>query len=323
MKKNQFVGKKQVMRRRREETSFALSEIHKIFITTKKSEGLRERTLFDHKKHFEYFSKWLEDMGEQNLGVSDLNIDLLREYVSFMQDKDLSPVTINVRLRTLRTFLRFLYEEEYITANLAQKLSLMRTDEDTIKILEDEHVEALIKAIDKKTYTGFRDYVAIAILIDCGLRISELASLTTNQIHFDNSTIYLPSHKVKNRRGRNVPLSLKVNKLLFQLVTENSMAFEENSSVFLSVYGTPFQASSFRKRLKIYQNLAGIKGVRVSPHSFRHYFAKNYILSGGDPFTLQLILGHSDMQVVRRYIQMNDKDIKIKHNQFSPFQRFK
>ena len=59
------------------------------------------------------------------------------------------------------------------------------------------------------------------------------------------------------------------------------------------------------------------------PHRFRHFFAKNYILSGGDPFTLQKILGHSDMQMLRKYINMFDKDIRLQHHQFSPVQRFK
>lgn len=77
-------------------------------------------------------------------------------------------------------------------------------------------------------------------------------------------------------------------------------------------------ANSFRKRLSEYGDMAGIKNKRVSPHTLRHTGALLYILNGGDPFSLQKILGHTDMQMVRRYIQMTNTDIKRQHNIFSP-----
>ncbi|WP_160910466.1 tyrosine-type recombinase/integrase [Halobacillus litoralis] len=325
MKKNKFMGKKQVMQRSRmiptDSESYSLEKVHNLFVTAKKAEGLRERTIKDYEAHFGYFLTWLGENDLAQLSITDLTIDIIRGYVTYMQEKPLSPVTINIRIRTLRSFLRFIYEEQYYNENLANRVKIMKTDEDTLKIMSDEQIAAILNAIDKRSYTGFRDYVAIALMIDTGMRISEVGSLTKEQVDFEQRYIHLPSDKVKNRKGRYVPISPKVNKALYQLIAENSSVFNV-SEVFLSVYGTPFQPGSFRKRLITYRDKAGVKGVRVSPHSFRHYFAKNYILNGGDPFTLQLILGHSDMQIVRRYIQMNRTEVQAKHHQFSPFQRF-
>ncbi|MFX0560974.1 tyrosine-type recombinase/integrase [Tepidibacillus infernus] len=147
--------------------------------------------------------------------------------------------------------------------------------------------------------------------------------MTTDQIDFENSTIYLEAKKVKTRVGRYVPISSTTKKLLLSLVQDNKKYFINSKEIFLSVYGTPFQKTSFRKRLNFYKEKAGITDARISPHSFRHYFAKNYILSGGDPFTLQQILGHSDIQMVRRYIHMSGLDVKLQHHKFSPVQRFR
>lgn len=302
---------------------YTLQEMHHYFITYKKSEGLRERTISDHTNHFRYFTSWLSENALEDVLEGNINIQCIREYVAFMQSKlKVNPITINTRLKTLRCFLKFAFDENYINEDLARKVKMVRTDKDTIKILSPEQVEALIKVIDTKSYTGFRDYVFIMLLLDCGARISEIISLNLDQIDLQSSSIYLTATTVKTRMGRQVPISLKVTKLINNLLEVNKREFYSDQ-VFLSVYGTPFQKLSFNKRLRTYSMKANIEGSRVSPHSFRHFFAKHYILGGGDPFTLQKILGHSDMQMLRKYINMFDKDIKIQHNFFSPVQQFK
>ncbi|TCP54435.1 phage integrase family protein [Tumebacillus sp. BK434] len=72
-----------------------------------------------------------------------------------------------------------------------------------------------------------------------------------------------------------------------------------------------------------YGELAGIRNKRVSPHTFRHTGALFYILNGGDPFSLQKILGHTDMSMVRKYIQMTSADVKRQHNIFSPLKNIR
>ncbi|WP_257145359.1 tyrosine-type recombinase/integrase [Bacillus cereus] len=68
----------------------------------------------------------------------------------------------------------------------------------------------------------------------------------------------------------------------------------------------------------MYGHNARIEGVRVSPHTFRHTFAKYYLLNNGDVMTLQKFLGHSSIEMVRKYVNMTSKDIVIQHNKHSP-----
>ena len=96
------------------------------------------------------------------------------------------------------------------------------------------------------------------------------------------------------------------------------MLLKSNVIIYLSNYGQRIDPSWVRQRIKNYGEQANINDIRVSPHTFRHTFAKFYILNGGDAFTLQRILGHSTMNMVRKYIQMNGEDIKDQHHQFSP-----
>lgn len=67
-----------------------------------------------------------------------------------------------------------------------------------------------------------------------------------------------------------------------------------------------------------YGRLAGIQGVRVSPHTFRHTFAKNWIVNGGDVFSLQKMLGHTTMEMVRRYVNLASEDVSRAHRSYSP-----
>ena len=66
---------------------------------------------------------------------------------------------------------------------------------------------------------------------------------------------------------------------------------------------------------------AGIKNVRLSPHTFRHTFAKMWILNGSDAFSLQKILGHTTMDMVRNYVNLASSDIQIQHRRFSPLDK--
>ncbi len=69
------------------------------------------------------------------------------------------------------------------------------------------------------------------------------------------------------------------------------------------------------------RDISGIRGVRVSPHTLRHTCATQYIRNGGDPFSLQQILGHSTLEMVRNYVNLASRDVYDAHRRFSPMDR--
>src|SRR5699024_11273728 len=138
--------------------------------------------------------------------------------------------------------------------------------------------------------------------------INEVCALEVSEVDFKTRSILLPATKTKNRKPRLLPLSNQVVKLLMELVTENKAHFD-TGYVFLSNIGTKYNPNSFRKRLNIYRDKAGLNK-RVSPHLFRHMFCKNFILNGGDIFTLQRIVGHANISTTRKYIQLDNDEIR-------------
>ncbi|MCL6443007.1 MAG: site-specific integrase, partial [Alicyclobacillus sp.] len=114
---------------------------------------------------------------------------------------------------------------------------------------------------------------------------------------FEALTLTVPWEKAKTRKKRTVPISKRTAKLLAEIIRENEDFGPQADYLFYSSYGNPMTYESFDDRLKEYGKEAGIEGVRVSAHTFRHTFALHWIKNGGDPFSLQKILGHTDMSM--------------------------
>jgi integrase/recombinase XerD len=303
------------------------------FITAKVSERAAERTIKDYRRHFRYLMNWL-DSKHPGIKLTQITPAILREYVTWMSNEKekyddhprrmkrsivgLSPVTVNVRIRTMKAFFNWCEREGYVAKSPAKDIKLQKTDEERISAFNEKQIRTLLAVVDRNSFTGFRDYVIMLTLLDTGLRISELFSLKVDDVDFEQLTLTVPWDKAKTRKTRTVPISKRTARLLAELIRENMDFGPQADYLFYSSYGHPMTGDSFDDRLKIYGKLAGIEGVRVSAHTFRHTFALHWIKAGGDPFSLQKMLGHTDMSMVRRYVRLSESDVKEKHHQFSP-----
>jgi integrase/recombinase XerD len=295
-----------------------LVEMFERFLVAKRAEALAQRTLHDYETHFGYFYEFLEG----DVKAEDITADLLREYLSYMiHERGLKPMTVNLRVRTLRAFMRFCYKEAYIDRPIYEDIKPIKAPEDTIQALTPSEMKVLISVIDESFYAGYRNMVMIYALLDTMVRISELLAIKRENIDVKGGSILLEADITKNRKSRNVPLSSQTIKLLAQYIEETS---DFNSEyLFLTNDGRQLSANTFRRDMQDYGEKALIRNKRVSPHTLRHTGALFYIMNGGDPFSLQKILGHSDMSMVRKYVQMTETDVKRQHNTFSPLNRLK
>lgn len=309
-----------------------------LVVAGKKAEGVRERTVMDYIKMYGYFTKWLEDNYEIET-VDQLGVDVFRNYIHYMKyDKrkydghkfinyeeqpiGLSDTTININLRCLRSIFSYLEREELIEVNPMAKIKQIRQDVDLTNCLSEEEVKEILRKPDQKDYVGYRDFVAINLLLDSGLRVQEMLSLRVGDIDFQTRFISLSAEVNKNRKPRLVPISAYLVKLLLQLINENRTNFKTDR-IFLSCYGEPLGENHFNKRLKYYAEKAGITGKKVTAHVYRHTWAKNMILNGCDAFTLQKIGGWADIRTMRRYIQMDLKEIRESHDNYSPVMKMR
>ncbi|MEH7116954.1 tyrosine-type recombinase/integrase [Neobacillus vireti] len=292
--------------------SFTMCEMFERFMWFKQSEGLAPRTIEEYTIHFQ----WLMDYLGEDLSREQMTLDVFLGWADFMlNDKGLQPTTVNIRVRTTRAFLRWCYLENLIDTPIHERFKPMKTAEDTIEALTVAEIKTLLNAFDVSTFVGFRDKVMVMVLLDSMVRISELLAMKRSNVDFKAGVIKLEAMNTKTRKAREVPLSSKTLKLLKEYFIESEDFGED--LLFLTYDGREMVSNTWRTRLHEVAHLAGVKKA-VRPHVLRHTGALLYIMNGGDPFSLQKILGHSDMSMTRKYIQMTNMDVKRQHNSFSP-----
>jgi integrase/recombinase XerD len=318
----------------------ALEAAFSYFISAKIGEGIRDRTRLDYSNTWRYFTEWMDEENSEVNYVHEITTEICRKYIHYLtieapkfkghkyiqndHGKGLSSATINMRIRALKVAFNFWYKEEFVRKNPMDNIRTQKVDEDKIESFTDEQVEALLGACDQRKYVGFRDYVFQWLLLDSGMRINEALSLRTEDIDIKTRSITLEARFNKNRRARIIPLTAETLKLLLELIDENKTHFREANKVFLSCYGEEVKDTQMNKRLKYYGDITGVgKEIRTTAHTWRHTAARNYILNGGDPYTLMRLLGHSSIHMTRRYVQMTADDVRIKHEQFSPVKKFR
>ncbi|MGC4378429.1 tyrosine-type recombinase/integrase [Fictibacillus sp. Mic-4] len=290
-----------------------MTEMFDTFMAYKQTEGLSPVTIADYHTHF----RWFLEYTEQDLTKEEITPIVFRGYIDYMlNDLGVTPVTVNVRIRTLRHFLRFCYNEGYIDTPVHEKFKPVKTAKDTLESFTQEEVKRMLAVLDDDLYVGFRDRVMIYVMLDTMVRASELLAMKRSNVDLKAGEIRLEGDKTKTKKARTVPISAHTVKLLREYIEETE-DFEEET-LFLTYDGHKLAPNTWRKRLLEIGEKAGVLNKRVSPHTFRHTGALFYIMNGGDPFSLQKILGHSDMSMVRRYIQMTNNDVKRQHNSFTP-----
>ena len=179
----------------------------------------------------------------------------------------------------------------------------------------------MMKNINRNTVKGLRDYLIVLILLDTGIRLSELVGLTLGNIDFEQSCFLVCG---KGDKERMVPFGNGVRRVLWQYIKESRarLQFEDTDQVLINESGLPVRKRAVQTMISRLGKRSGITGVRCSPHTFRHTFAKQYLMLGGDVFSLQRILGHSSLEIVRLYINLATSDISEQHRRYSPIDNY-
>jgi site-specific recombinase XerD len=129
----------------------------------------------------------------------------------------------------------------------------------------------------------------------------------------------------KGDKERIVPVGVTVQKVIAKYINKYrpQPIYPLSNNLFLTRDGMPLTPNRVQSIIESYANKAEIKGVRASPHTFRHTFAISYLRNGGDIFTLQRILGHETLDMVRNYVTLAQADLQEAHLRCSPMDNLK
>lgn len=233
--------------------------------------------------------------------------------------KPIRPATRLAYFRVLRAFFRFLERRRRIVGSPMATMDPPPFKQDQIVPFSEEQVTALLAAAHT-SLTPRRDLAILLFLLDTGVRVSELAGMTVGSVDLDGFNARVLG---KGNVARTVSFGRKVGKALDELLAEEEKEPEE--PLFVAQRGTqPGEALTRNGILQVVGRLgrvAGVSGVRCSPHTFRHTFAINFLRNGGDVFTLREMLGHTSLAITQRYLLLAQADVATKHRAHSPADR--
>jgi site-specific recombinase XerD len=304
-----------------------------LFSATKQTEGRSPRTISWYREFLTRFATFAGKGGEAKL--RDVSIDTAREFIASLQSQTkrfvghpkhpeeeggLSPNTIHGYVRALKAFASWLHEEGFTTSNIFARLKRPKVPQPMIEILSDNEIKDIFSSINPNCLLGARIYAIALLLLDTGIRATELCTLTLENTFIDEGYAKV---KGKGNKERIVPFGAGTKKALIRYITtfrpEPTSATNGDNRLVLTPWGDPLTYVGLSKAIKRLGHTSGI--TRLHAHLFRHTFAVNYLMNGGDVMTLKLILGHTTLDVTQVYMHLAEAHVKVQHERFSPVDR--
>ncbi|MEX2300961.1 MAG: tyrosine-type recombinase/integrase [Bryobacterales bacterium] len=243
-----------------------------------------------------------------DLDAGELTNAHLKTATIALASNGLSAISVNTYTCCINAFLRWLADD----GHTPKRLRIARLKEPALRpvTLKAQHVRSVLKW-QPKAREYKRLQVLMLLLLDCGLRISEALTLERSGVDFEQSTVSVMG---KGRKARTVPISNAMRKRLWVWLKSH-----EHATVFPNREGGPLTERYVHHAMQRARDSIGIaKGQRFFPHGLRHTFAVSYLRAGGDVFRLQRILGHSTLEMTRRYVHLQTADLTAVHDRFSP-----
>jgi integrase/recombinase XerC len=218
----------------------------------------------------------------------------------------------------LHIFFEWLTREGIIALNPLNRINKPKNEKRYIQALTTEEIKTLLNNCPAKSVTGYRNRTILMMLIDSGMRVSELASLRLSDVEINSGSILIRNGK--GNKQRTVRIGAVVQKSLWRYLTLFRKGNKDN--LFLTSTGQPLEADAIKLLIRRLGKRAGISGVHV--HRLRHTFAISFLRAGGDIFSLKYLLGHNSLTMVENYLRSLDaEDAARAHQRYSPLDNMK
>lgn len=294
------------------------------YLTACRTEGKTPKTLFDYSEKLRRFVAW------HGGPLGELDLMRAREFVAHLQEapkwvnhpsiptssKTLSAQTIAGYVRVLKGFTTWLYEEGYTAENVLRRLQKPKVPFRVMEVLRDEETRRLLACPDPNTATGGRDLAILVLFLDTGLRLSELVELPVDDVHLEEGWLKVFG---KGGKERIVPFGARAAKVLGRYLSFYRPDGSDAETVFVNADGSAVTQNTIKMLFARLRKKAALQ--RLHPHLLRHTFATTYLMAGGDVFSLQAILGHTTLEMTRRYVSLASSHVAIQHKRFSPMDR--
>lgn len=289
-------------------TTISFQDLFSFFLAAKKASNLAEATI----KNYEDTEKNFTKIFGEGITASDITENTVITYINYLQDKGLNGVSINTRLRTLRAILYWGMDRGYITPF---KIHLVKEQEVIVDTYTREELKALLKKPKKKDdFREWRTWAIINYILATGNRAATVRNIKMEDVDFKSKEVIL-AH-TKNKRAQVVPISSTLESVLKEYVSLWRARAKPTDFLFCGINEAQLSDTSIHQSIRKYNHSRGVQ--KTGLHALRHTFAKEWIMNNGDVFRLQKLLGHSTLDMTKRYVRMFNQDLKQDFDVYNP-----
>ena len=291
------------------------------FLLSCKVENKSPATISFYKNILDKFQWYLHKFGIETIDATAIRSFLcyLKESTSRWDSKNTRanrPVcayTVDRYYTGLSALFRWALDEGMIDTNPMATIRKPRFQRKIIKGLEPDICHKFLGSFNGKSLDSYRNKAIVYMFLDTGLRLSELTGLKMSDINMEQGIIKVVG---KGDKERLVRIGIKTQKALWNYLAHRPVDVDH---VWLGRDNAPFTVDGIAQMIR---NLGKGQGIRLSPHKLRHSFAISFLRNGANPFELQIALGHSTLEMTRRYTQaLGFEDVFKRHVLASPVDR--
>lgn len=249
--------------------------------------------------------------------LNEVSRDMVLDFLMQEKTRGLCSNSLARELVVIKVFFKYLVQENVLANNVTEIMESPKLWQILPNSMTEKEVDEFLQAPDPQKKFGRRDRALLETLYGTGLRVSELAHLKLDDLHFDAGYIRTMG---KGRKERVVPLGRKaIEQLQIYLTEERETLLKKGpqKEVFVTRGGIAFTRGSLWELVKKYALKAGIVK-NVHPHTLRHSFATHLLAHGAPLRIIQEMLGHADIVTTQIYTHVDSSRLKGIHTKFHP-----
>lgn len=257
-----------------------------------KQDGKANATIVAYTKDVEQLADYAKDQGKST--VDEINYDDISQFKELLKKRRYTNKSISRKINSIKSFFRFLENEGEVSSNPADEISHPKIKQQPPRYLSKLEYRALRDACRGDA----RLFAIVELLLQTGMRISELSNLHTEDIDLERDVIYIRPQK--SREGRKVPLNKPAKQALMDYLKVRPKAREK--TVFLTKTCRPFLVRNIRSALDRYFKLAGIQDATVN--DLRNTFIVEQLRAGTPLVYVSQLVGHKRITTTEKYLQL-------------------
>jgi len=285
-------------------------------------------TVDSYSREIRRFIRFLTEYYPRITAPTEVKREIIIDYQDYLSerrtrgDRPISNRTICGKLTALKTFFRFLYDEDYIVSNPMRNIAFPKEEKRLPKsVLTEKEVMLILESCDTRTALGLRNRAVLELLYSCGIRTSELCNLKIQDLSLKDQSVLI--EKGKGNVSRLVPIGQYASLYIEEYLKKGRKYLlrgkrDDPGNLFLTQFGNPFDRKSINKsvmkpiqrKLKLQKNL--------TVYSWRHACATHLLHRKVDVAYIAQLLGHRSLDTTQKYLKIEIGDLKRMHALYHP-----